>query len=148
MYQEREGIVHKAVLAFRAVIERGYYFTETVQMKEERAEYRVENNTALEFFRTCMQPRKKPFKRDDPYTVKKVYMAYCTWYDINYGRQYRKSKKEFYRAIADSLGTTYEEMVCENFKGTVLRDYCPNPEAWDEFGLSMEVLDDIRRWVA
>ena len=148
MYEERQGIVYKAVMAIKDVIDRGYRFTETQEIKEARAEYRIENNTALEFFHTCMKQRKHAVRRDDPFTVKKVYTAYCRWYDANYGKQYRKTKKEFYSSIADSLGLRYEDMTVENAKGTVLRDYCPNPDAWEEFDLSDEVFGAVRQWVA
>ena len=43
--------------------------------------------------------------------------------------------KKFFTAIADSLGTKYEEMTVTNAKGTVLRDYTPIPEAWGEYNL-------------
>lgn len=148
MYEEREGIVYKAVMAFKEVISRGYRFTETDTMSEARKDYQVENNTALEFFETCMQRRIHPPKSKDPYTVSKVYKAYCWWYEACYGKAYRKSKKEFFRAIADSLGTSYEDMICENTRGTILKDYCPDPNAWEEYDLSSETFDDIRRWVA
>ena len=135
MFEEREGIAHKAVMAFREVINRGFRFTEPKQVTEGRKEYRVENNTALEFFHTCMQPRVNRFKRDDPITVSLVYNAYTSWYRMVYGKQYWKTKKEFYKSIAGSLGLTYEELTAENAKGTILRDYCPNPAKWHEYGL-------------
>ena len=148
MYSERAGIVYGAITAFRSVIERGYHFTETQEMMEARKDYRIENNTALEFFQTCMKPRRHLPKNNDPFTVKKVYTAYCRWYDQNYGKQYRKTKKEFFRAIADSLGTTYEEMVMQNAKGTILRDYGPDADAWEEYGLSDEIFGEVRKWAA
>lgn len=135
MYTERGGIVYRAVMAFREVIRRGYRFTEPKSIAEERWDYKVENNTALEFFTTFMQKRKGPVKRDDPYTVTKVYEAYKSWYQQVYGDFYRKSKKKFFTAIADSLGTRYEDMTVTNAKGTVLRDYTPIPEAWGEYDL-------------
>ena len=148
MYGERAGIVYKAVMAFKAVIDRGYRFTETQEMVDARKDYRIENNTALEFFQTCMKPRKHLPKNNDPFTVKKVYTAYCRWYDACYGKSYRKTKKEFFRAIADSLGTTYEEMVMQNAKGTILRDYGPDADAWEEYGLSDEIFGEVRKWAA
>ncbi|MBR3019960.1 MAG: DNA primase [Clostridia bacterium] len=135
MYAERGGIVYKAVMAFREVIRRGYRFTEPKSIAEERWDYKVENNTALEFFTTFMQKRQGLVKRDDPYTVTKVYEAYKSWYQQVYGDFYRKSKKKFFTAIADSLGTRYEDMTVTNAKGTVLRDYTPIPEAWGEYNL-------------
>ena len=140
MYSERAGIVYRAVMAFREVIKRGYRFTEPKSIAEERRDYNVENNTALEFFEDFMQKRQGPVKRDDPYTVTKVYEAYKTWYQQVYGDFYRKSKKKFFSAIADSIGSKYEDMIVTNAKGTVLRDYTPNPDAWAEYQLGDFVL--------
>ena len=140
MYSERAGIVYRAVMAFREVIKRGYRFTEPKSIAEERRDYKVENNTALEFFEDFMQKRQGPVKRDDPYTVTKVYEAYKTWYQQVYGDFYRKSKKKFFSAIADSIGSKYEDMIVTNAKGTVLRDYTPNPDAWAEYQLGDFVL--------
>lgn len=149
MYEERAGIVYKAVMAFKAVIDRGYMFTEPETMLKNRKNYRLENNSALEFWSTCMKPRKGLPKNNDPYTVTRIYNGYCRWYDQWYGKNYRKSKKEFFSAIADSLGMTYDQMVMENSKGTILRDYCPNPDAWEEYELSDDLLGgNIRQWVA
>lgn len=39
-------------------------------------------------------------------------------------------------------------MITSNAKGTVLRDYCPNPDAWEEYELSDEVFGEVRKWVA
>ncbi len=149
MYGERQGIVFKAVTAFREVIKRGYVFTEPEAMLNNRKEYRIENNSALEFWDKCMKPRKGLPKNSDPYTVTKIYQGYCTWYDHWYGKQYRKSKKEFFSTIADSLGTTYDKMVMQNAKGTILRDYGPNADAWEEYDLSDDILGgNIRQWAA
>ena len=146
MYAERSGIVYKAVMAFRNVIQRGYKFTETDSLKDERMNYRVENNTAIEFFKSCMQPRQKPFMSKDPYTVKRIYEAYSRWYMTNYGKGYKKTKKEFYHAIADSIGTSYDKMICLNSRGTVLRDYCPIPDVWEEYDLIGITDGDMRKW--
>ena len=149
MYGERRGIVYKTVMAFRAVIERGYRFTEPESMLTNRKEYQIENNSALEFWAKCMKPRKGLPKNNDPFTVTKIYQGYCRWYEQWYGKQYRKSKKEFFAAIADSLGTTYDAMVMQNAKGTILRDYGPNADAWEEYDLSDDVFGgNIREWAA
>ena len=72
--------------------------TEPKSIAEERWDYKVENNTALEFFTTFMQKRQGLVKRDDPYTVTKVYEAYKSWYQQVYRDFYRKSKKKFFTA--------------------------------------------------
>lgn len=147
MYAERVGIVYKAVKAFRAVVDRGYLFTEPEAMLNNRKEYRVENNSALEFWGNCMKPRTGLPRNNDPYTVTKIYQGYCRWYEQWYGKAYRKSKKEFFTTIADALGTSYDKMVMKNAKGTILRDYGPNADVWKEYDLSDEILGgNIREW--
>ena len=74
----------------------------------------------------------------DPEMIDAVFREsalYKSWYQQVYGDFYKKSKKKFFTAIADSLGTRYEEMTVTNAKGTVLRDYTPIPEVWGEYNL-------------
>jgi hypothetical protein len=49
-------------------------------------------------------------------------------------------RRKFFSAIADSLGTKYEEMTVTNAKGTLLRDYTPIPDAWAKYQLGDFVL--------
>ena len=64
----------------------------------------------------------------------------------NYGKGYKKTKKEFYHAIADSIGTSYDKMISTNSRGTVLRDYCPIPDVWEEYDLIGITDSDMRKW--
>ena len=146
LYAERDGIIFKAVTAFKEVIRRGYKFTETDSVRDSRKSYQVDNSTSLEFFTTCMMKRTKPIERDDPFTVTSIYKTYSMWYSNVYGKQYCKTKKEFYNEIAASLGMEYEDMVTKKAKGMLLVDYCPDPDAWEEYDLIGVGSDDPRKW--
>ena len=57
MYMERDGIFNKAMKAFQGVIENDYKFHEPAESTVMRNSYRVDNNSALEFFVTMMEAR-------------------------------------------------------------------------------------------
>jgi P4 family phage/plasmid primase-like protien len=135
MYAEREGIVFKAVTAFRTVVERGYRFTEPEGSLKDRSAYQTENNTALEFFEKFMKKRTKPIAANDQFTVKKIYSVYGEWYTESYGYHYKKSQKEFFKAIAGYVGQDYEDMKKRYGNGIYLVDYTINEEACVENGI-------------
>jgi P4 family phage/plasmid primase-like protien len=132
LYAERDGIVYKAVMAFKEVILRGYRFTEPESTKAERQDYQAENNSALEFFRNFMTKRKGSIAKNDQFTVKKIYQIYDEWYTTNYGMRYVKSQKEFFKAIAGYLETSYDEMKTRYGNGVYLKDYTIDEDACKE----------------
>ena len=134
MYEERNGIFRKAILAFREVIRDGYRFHEPSDAEQIRKQYRIENNTALEFFVECMQKRTTPAPRNNPVTVDKIYSAYCCWYKTNYKDFYLKTRKEFWDDITDYLGKEYSEMKYKGSQGICLLEYTLTQEAADEYG--------------
>lgn len=134
MYAERQGIIWKAVEALRQVIANGYSFTEPTQVTKARAGYKVENNSALEFFSRCMVRRYGPISGNDVCTVSHIYDEYWRWYSQIYGDRYRKSWKDFYRDIAAHLGTTFADMKTpRRGNGVYLREWTINPQALEEF---------------
>ena len=140
MYAEREGIVQKAVMAFREVIRRGYRFTEPKKSKLNRTDYQTENNSALEFFHLAMVKRTEPIAKNDKYTVRGIYHVYTSWYNDTYGMAYRKSQKEFYKAISSYLGTDYEDMKIRHGSGLFLKDYTISEEACQRHGVEMPLV--------
>ena len=132
MYAEREGIVHKAVLAFRAILSNGYRFSEPEEVKMNRIDYRHENDSALAFMDECMVRRKILPDRDDKVTVNQIYQAYRNWYFREYGNHYHKSRKEFYQSLSSAIGKDYPSMQYKTANGKVLRDYTLNAEYFRE----------------
>ena len=118
----------------RQVIANGYSFTEPTQVTKARAGYKVENNSALEFFSRCMVRRYGPISGNDVCTVSHIYDEYWRWYSQIYGDRYRKSWKDFYRDIAAHLGTTFADMKTpRRGNGVYLREWTINPQALEEF---------------
>ena len=128
MYAERDGIVHKAVMALKQVIQNGCAFTEPECVANARATYMASNNTIIAFFDECMQVR--PFgKIKDSCTTGKVYKVYKAWcIDNNHG--YAKTARDFREELADYLGTTFSDMAVRRGKGgTFYSDYTLSDEA-------------------
>ena len=123
MYAEREGIVHRAVLAFRCVLANGYRFSEPEEVKLNRIDYRHENDSALAFMDECMIKRWGAPKRSDKVTVNQIYQVYRNWYFREFGNHYHKSRKEFYQSLSSALGVPYSEMKYKTAQGEVLRDF-------------------------
>jgi len=115
LYEEREGIVYKAVTAFRGVIANGYRFTEPPEVIEARKAYRHTNNTVIAFFEECMATRPEG-KINDMCTTGRVYKVYKAWCrDNNNG--YAKTAREFRETLAAHLGTTFAEMTVRYGRG-------------------------------
>ena len=131
MMAERDGVIHKAVLALKTVIENGYRFTEPQTVMEARQEYVTENNTALAFFRECME-RRQSDSITDGCTTGKVFDVYKAWcVDNNNG--YAKTVREFREAIAVYLGCDYADLVVHSRKGRFFKDYTLTAEAKEQY---------------
>ena len=132
MYEERAGIVYKAVMALKDVIDNGYRFSEPEVVRINRIEYRHDNDSALEFMDQCMVRRITPPKRNDRVTVTAIYQTYRVWYQREYGNPFFKAKKDFYAAIASAVGMAYGDMKMKTARGEVLRDFTLNPAYFTE----------------
>jgi len=127
LYEERSGIVHKAVLALKQVIASGYVFSEPESVANARKVYMEENNTIIAFFQECMVER-PGLKIRDGCTTGKVYDVYKAWCaDNNHG--YSKTAREFRMELAGYLGVGFSEMsVRRGNGGTFYRRYTLSDE--------------------
>ena len=132
MYEEREGIVYKAVMALLTVLANGYRYSEPECVKQGRVEYQHTNDSALEFMDQCLVKRIAPPKRNDKVTVSIIYQTYRAWYRQEYDNQYFKSKKDFFETIAAAVGQKYEDMKYKSARGEVLMEYTLNPAYFQE----------------
>ena len=143
MYAERDGIVYKAIMALKQVIQNGYNFSEPQCVEIARASYMTDNNTVIAFFNECMQIRPLG-KIKDSCTTGRVYKVYKAWcMDNNHG--YAKTAREFRNELAEYLGTTFSDMTVRRGKGgTFYSGYTLTDEAkvtyqqaygYDEFPL-------------
>ncbi len=131
LYAEREGIVYKAVMAFRGVIQGGYRFSEPQSVVEARREYRNTNNTVILFFEECMTKRSDA-KIHDGCTTGRVYKVYKAWCKDN-NNGYAKTAREFREALAAHNGSTFGEMTVQRKQGTFYRNYILTQEAKAEY---------------
>jgi len=131
MYAERDGIVYKAIMAFREVIENGYRFSEPQSVIDARKEYRYNNNTVIAFFQENMVERTGK-KIQDSCTTGRVYKVYKAWCaDNNNG--YARTAKEFRDTLSAHLESTFGEMTVQRKQGTFYRDYTLTEEAKQQY---------------
>lgn len=124
MYEEREGIVYKALSAMTEVIANGYFFTEPVSVEKDREQYRHENSSILSFFLECMEPCEN---RTLCATTGKVFSVYKAWCEDNNNRYYRTAK-EFREGIARYLNTTVKDLIKHTKRGSIFEGYTINQE--------------------
>ena len=130
MYAEREGIVHKCVIALLDVIKNGYSFTEPNCVTQARSEYMKDNNTVLAFFHECMVPRLN--RQKDNCTASKLYEVYKAWcVDNNHG--YAETAKVFLDTLCEYLGKSYSELTMHTDKGTYWCGYTLSLDAKQEY---------------
>jgi P4 family phage/plasmid primase-like protien len=115
LYDERDGIIYKAITALKQVIANGYTFNEPESVATARKTYMAENNTVITFFEECMEERPTG-KITDSCTTGKVYDIYKAWCnDNNHG--YSKTAKEFRTELSHYLNASYSELITRRGKG-------------------------------
>ncbi len=132
LYDERDGIVFKAVMALKNVIKNGYRYTEPLCVKNARKFYKAENNTVIAFFNECIVTRADQTIKDGCTTGKvyKVYQAWCK--DNNHG--FFKTAKEFRNDLASHLNVAdYTDLVVHMGSGRYFKSYTLSEEAKDNY---------------
>ena len=128
LYEERESIVHKAVMAFREVIANGYRFNEPQPAKAIRKEYMANNNTVITFWEMLMIPRDGAVISNTDtcttYCIYNVYQAQCK----DYSNGYYKTFPEFREEICRYLEKRWDELITQRSKGSYFRDYTLSDE--------------------
>ena len=115
LFAERQGILYKAVMALKRVIDNGYRFTEPESVRAARKAYHDENNTVIAFFNDCMIERPDG-KVKDGCTTGKVYKVYQEWCrDNNHG--FAKTAKEFRDELSLHVGASYQDMIVRRGTG-------------------------------
>jgi len=131
LYSEREGIIHKCILALQDVIKNGYTFTEPQEIKALRKEYIEMNSTAITFFKECMTERTTDnyMNRISSSRCYKVYAAWCK--DMNNG--YVLSQAEFRTALSDYLNASWDELTRRENSGVFMKDFTLTMKTFDEY---------------
>lgn len=142
LLNEREGILHRMVMALQRVIASGYRLTEPASVREERAAYQQSNSTVITFFQDCMQPLKTTDKHH-LCTAMKVYTAYQGWCRDN-NRGYAKTAREFKEELAAHLCISLKDLTVRHKEGMVYRSYTLTREAAETYlrGHSYQTADE------
>ncbi len=106
MFEEREGIIYKAVTALRAFTSRGCKFELPQACKAELAQYKVENDDVLQFLEECTCPREQCDSGIFT-TAGAMYTAYKEWARQS-GTHYTASRSEFKDAARAMYGDNIE----------------------------------------
>ena len=125
MYEERDGIFRKAILAFREIYLGSCEFTEPEEVAGWRRKFRRENDNVRLFWDLCMEERTN-YVSNDPLTIKKIhdaYRAFCHEQTID-----PLTAGNFREAVANMLGSTKTEMVTRGDEGYKYKKYRLRPE--------------------
>lgn len=114
--QEREGVVYKAVLAAKQVIENNYQYDEPASVVQVREVYRCENNNVLSFLSECCLKTTDTSLMDGWCTTSGLYKIYCQWCNDN-GRK-SKSSSEFRKEVALEFHKPHAEISVHKKKGS------------------------------
>ncbi len=106
MFAERDGIIYKAVLALKRLMERGCKFELPTACKMELAAYKIENEDVLQFIKECTVPREQCDSRVFT-TTGAMYRAYTEWARMS-GTHYTASRSEFKDVIRAVYGDNAE----------------------------------------
>jgi len=121
MYEERKGIVYKALVALMETIKNGYRFSESESILAARETYRINNDSVIKFFKTCMEERPVPgsISSRDFETVSLIYQTYMKWCRYN-NNGYAKTFDEFKEAYAEYVGLPLDKAIGRRGKGYFL----------------------------
>ena len=120
MYEERDGIFRKAILAFREIYLGSCEFTEPMEVAAWRMKFKQENNDVRLFWDSCMEKRTRDINYD-PYTISRVYDAYtrfCWKENID-----PLTRGNFREELANITGDSKESMVAKGTPGMQYANY-------------------------
>lgn|GEM_PF-211478 len=127
LYQEREGIIKKVVLALKTVIDNNYNFSEPECVSLHRKEYQSSNSTVITFFEECMCERPNN-KIEDKCTTGKVHKVYREWCKDN-NNGYGRNNRDFQEELLSHLGMPASEEIVKRNYGWAYRNYTLTKEA-------------------
>lgn len=129
MYQEREGIIYKAIQALKPTIDNNYQLTEGETSKKLRAKYMIENDSVFKFLDECC---KTYGSCKDAYSTARLYDAYKQW--CNICGEYCQKRSEFKQKIAQKLHIP-EDKVTQPYNGKYYYPYTLKASAIEEYHL-------------
>ncbi len=131
MYEERDGIVYKAVMALKETITNGYRFTEPAYVSAARTEYKEENSPIIQFIKECMEPREVVGKIEkvDHDTVTSVHRIFSKWCVYN-NNGFTKTKKEFIEGYCRYMNLTKDLATIRRGQGVYFAHMRVKEEAY------------------
>lgn len=121
MYEEREGIVFKAIYALKRLIDRGYRIIEPESVLLARKEYMIMNNPVRLFFDECMS-RWYGGHIQEHCTTGKVYEVFKAWSNDN-NNGYHVTEGEFRKELSQHLGMAYADLITRRNGQSYFKDY-------------------------
>lgn len=123
LYSERAGIVRRAVLALKRVIERGYNYADCAASEESLKGYKWENDTVTLFAEDCLMGRAEGEPLDPRATTKRVFDVYRQWCREN-ANGHSEPKRVFTKRMAEvfgDAGTVKRTKTNTYFKGLTFK---------------------------
>lgn len=116
MFAEASGIIYKAVMQLKEVIQNGYKLTEPQAIIEAREEYAKTNNIVTAFAAECLEDFKGSGQNA---TITMVYNAFLRWCKgNNNGHAY--SMAEFKKKLAQTYGIPVDKLIQHTSIGNVI----------------------------
>ncbi|MDE5772600.1 MAG: hypothetical protein K2I06_13425 [Ruminococcus sp.] len=129
LFEERDGIIYKAVMALREAVGRNYQFSITQNCLENLNEYKRENSYPVEFWTTYMRPlnpNEKPSLESQ-----KLYEFFKHWCSQQ-GLTRVPSAPEFRKEVSAFCKQNWSDMTKRYKQGVMLIDYEMNSDWKDE----------------
>ena len=130
LYDERDGIIFKAVMALREAVGRNYQFSITQDCLDNLTEYKRENSYPVEFWTTYTRPLVSGEKPS--LTSQKIYEFFRHWCDEQ-GITRIPSAPEFRREISAFCKKNWSDMTKRLKTGVTLTEYEMNNQWKDEY---------------
>lgn len=96
LFEEREGIIFKAIHALKRSIDRGYKFAISASSETLREEYKITNDSCLQFLEECCIPTSDA---KTACTQSQMWDAFTNW--CKKYHEYQPKRQAFRRAIAE-----------------------------------------------
>lgn len=127
MFAERDGIVYKAVIAFREVIQNGLRLDEPAEIVAARAAYASTNSIVGTFIQDCMKESTGiPDSRCS--IIKDIFQVFTKWCRIN-NNGYLLSKRDFMLGLSQYFNKPEDEITKRVGNGFIIKGYTLSDEA-------------------
>lgn len=118
MFAEASGIVYKAVMELKKVIDKGYKLTEPQAIIDARNEYFSANNIVTAFANECLEDFVSNGKNACD-TITTVYNAFTRWCRGN-NNGHMLSMEDFKKKLAAHYGIPKEDLIIHTAQGNVI----------------------------